>query len=32
VTVIKGSKVSRFTSGKEVAGLPSPARILPSEA
>jgi cyanophycinase len=30
VTVIKGSKTTRFDSGTKVAGLPAPARILPS--
>jgi hypothetical protein len=31
VTVIKGSKTTRFDSGTKVAGLPAPARILPSQ-
>jgi cyanophycinase len=30
VTVIKGAKAERFTSGANVTGLPSPARMLPS--
>jgi cyanophycinase-like exopeptidase len=30
VTVINGSKTTRFDSGTKVAGLPAPARILPS--
>ena len=30
VTVIKGAKQERFTSGMNVAGLPGPARMLPS--
>jgi cyanophycinase len=29
VTVIKGSRVTRFTSGQEVSGLRRPARMLP---
>ena len=31
VTVIKGSKSSRFTSGMKISGLPAPARMLPSQ-
>jgi cyanophycinase len=31
VTVIKGSITARFSSGANVAGVPSPARILPSQ-
>ncbi len=31
VTVIKRSKVARFTSGEQVAGLPQPARMLPQQ-
>jgi cyanophycinase len=31
VTVIKGSKRARFTTGAKIAGLPSPARMLPTE-
>ena len=31
VTVIKGPKTARFKSGTKIAGLPSPARMLPSE-
>jgi cyanophycinase len=29
ITVIQGAKTSRFTSGTEIAGLASPARMLP---
>ncbi len=31
VTVIKGSRTARFTSGMKIAGLATPARMLPSE-
>jgi cyanophycinase len=31
VTVIKGSKTARFTAGAKIAGLPTPARMLPSQ-
>ena len=31
VTVIKGSRSARFTTGMKVTGLPSPARMLPSQ-
>jgi hypothetical protein len=31
VTVINGTKVTRFTSGGEVKGLRRPARILPKQ-
>jgi hypothetical protein len=31
VTVIKGKKVTRFESGREVTGLRAPARMLPSQ-
>jgi cyanophycinase len=31
VTVIKGSKTARFTKGMKVTGLPTPARMLPSQ-
>jgi len=31
VTVIKGKKVTRFESGREVTGLHAPARMLPSQ-
>jgi cyanophycinase len=31
VTVIKGSKADTFASGSTIAGLPSPARMLPNQ-
>jgi cyanophycinase len=31
VTVIKGSKVSTFESGRDVTGIPQPARMLPRQ-
>jgi len=31
VTVIKGSTTARFTKGMKVTGLPTPARMLPSQ-
>ncbi len=31
VTVIKGSKTAQFTTGANVAALPTPARMLPSQ-
>lgn len=31
VTVIKGSKIDRFTTGMKITGLPTPARMLPSQ-
>jgi cyanophycinase len=31
ITVIQGAKTSRFTSGTEIAGLASPARMLPTQ-
>ena len=31
VTVINGSKTARFTTGAKIAGLPGPARMLPSQ-
>ena len=31
VTVIKGSKTDRFTTGMKITGLPTPARMLPSQ-
>jgi cyanophycinase len=31
VTVIKGSETARFTKGMKVTGLPTPARMLPSQ-
>jgi cyanophycinase len=31
VTVIKGEKTSRYTTGEKIAGLPAPARMLPSQ-
>jgi cyanophycinase len=31
VTVVKGAKVARFTSGQEVSGLRRPARMLPKQ-
>jgi cyanophycinase len=31
VTVIKGSKTAHFASGSRIAGLPSPARMLPGQ-
>jgi cyanophycinase len=31
VTVIKGSKVATFASGRDVSGIPQPARMLPKQ-
>jgi hypothetical protein len=31
VTVIKGSRKATFTSGMKIAGLATPARMLPSQ-
>jgi cyanophycinase len=31
VTIVKGAKVSRFTSGQEVSGIRQPARMLPKQ-
>jgi cyanophycinase len=31
VTVIKGTKVSRYATGEKITGLPAPARMLPND-